>query len=324
MLTNVSEVKKNVLEKRLAALSEEYIAVNGQLERNRNDSDFLRLEREAKVLFQRMEELHLELEELEATNSSSNQNYLNLQEKLSKIDFIEAMSIVESTMSQFGREGGAALFLIQNSYSMAGKLCISEIRERLVSGTSDFKHYPVELTPEGKLDEVGILERIARYVNVESILDKERYAQAIIGKICQSLQSGSVFFLELRKWDELSCQEQILPWFIDNFWTPLVCQLPTITTTYRKVKFIVILVSDTELSSDCLALPYYCKRGEFDPLKIINLPLNAWTQKDIEDWLDSYSGLPAYRIDSMAKKIYRASLKGIPTLVYNALLEEFK
>jgi hypothetical protein len=65
-----------------------------------------------------------------------------------------------------------------------------------------------------------------------------------------------------------------------------------------------------------------CVADEFDAEKILPLELEHWSVDDIRDWLESYSGLPAWQIDQVADTIYDAS-DGVPKIVADILLEKF-
>jgi hypothetical protein len=205
---------------------------------------------------------------------------------------------------------------------MGGQWCIARVRDLLDEMTQDLKHYQIAFSDETGLDEEALLDRLAGYVGVHPVRgDLQQYAQAIIQRICESLQSGSVVFVELREWDYLSPQDRILPWFVDSFWKPLLSKLPEITQTRRRVKFVIMLVAEGTLPQECLAPPLSCTEDTFDREKILELPLRAWTKGEIQDWLEQFSGLVGPKIDQMAERVYSASLKGIPALVGEALIK---
>ena len=335
--------KKEALEKRLARLTEDYAGVMEQIDREGDANKRLELQRTAEYLFTQMkqvetelnqleaseylftqmEQVETELNQLEASEYYLKQRDLDIQEKLPLIDFREAMDLIVKITSEFGREGGTALFLLDNSYSTAGELCIYRIKKLFEEKTSSFKHIKVELL-YGSNNELGLLEEIGRYLNVyRSPQDKiEKYISQIIKTICRSLQSGSVVFIEIKKWNCLPDQQKILPWFVKNFWIRLINQYHTTIhqNKLRRVRFIALIDSESQLSPECMA---YCNQV-FDGQKILRLPLNErWTEEDIKNWLENYSRLPGSKIDLMAKQIYLKTMNGVPLMVCDAIKEEF-
>jgi inactive STAND len=175
-------------------------------------------------------------------------------------------------------------------------------------------------------DEYGLLERVAGYLKIQckSIPNIKEYGAEIIKKICQSLQSGSIVFIEINKWDCLQSQESIIPWFVDNFWIPLIQESKIFIKEkeLRRVKFVTVIDLESQLSTECNNLPYYCCGDSFDYQKILKLPLNQWQQDDIQEWLEIYTGLSASKIDAIARNIYLKTMNGIPYMVCGALEQE--
>ncbi|MFX0196430.1 MAG: hypothetical protein ACFFCW_09935 [Candidatus Hodarchaeota archaeon] len=309
------DIQRETLEKRLAELLEEYQAASDQLGRTRDDVDRIRIERQIKELDKKMKEVNSELNKLQL--SGSHQDW---QKSLPRIDFANAIETFESIINQFQKDCGAVLFLIQNSNAMGGEWCITRIRDRLNEYTGNFLSCPIDV-PTELTNEVGILLRLGSYVGVEPISeDSQRYANAIINKICGSVRSGSIVFIVLRRGDYLFSNEHFLPWFFNNFWIPIVrVELPKIAKKYRKVKFIVMIVADGKISSESIPSSFCCSLEQFNCEKILELPLQNWTLDEIRNWLDLFSGLTASEIDKKAEVIYSASLNGIPGLVFGAL-----
>ncbi|NJL64035.1 MAG: hypothetical protein HC903_22135 [Methylacidiphilales bacterium] len=300
-------IQKQVLEEELASLTEEYTTVMRQRQNERDALAKLQFKKQGDKLLEQMTDIEAKLEQLEASDNNPNQIYLNIKESLPEIDFKEAIKIVEIVTQQyrFNSDGGAALFLLENSYSMAGYLFIDKIREELKRKTGHFKYIKVDLSSSSSYDEYGLLERVAGYLKIQckSISNIREYCTEIIKKICQSLQSGSIVFIEINKWDCLQSQESIIPWFVDNFWIPLIQESKVFIKDkeLRRVKFVTVIDSEYQLSVECNNLPYYCCGDSFDYQKILKLPLNQWQQDDIQEWLEIYTGLPASKIDAIAE-----------------------
>jgi hypothetical protein len=314
------EIQREALNKRYGELAIEYATVNQELG-YLNGSGKLHKEREAEGILQQMKEVDAKLKALDVDSFDRNRQHLNLEEELQKIDFTEVKEVVRKIISQFGRDGGNASFLLQRNLQMAGRLCLLEIKDQLRSETRDFKTYPVEFSADSELNHIGLLNRLAGHLGVEPVGDPMEISLSIQRAIEGSLQSGSIVLIEIHKWEALPLpvQRQVLCWFLEQFWQPLVAQLPTIATTYSKVRFITVLVVEDELAPDCLE--FCCTHDEFDGQKIIDLPLQDWAVGDILDWLD-YLGLAKQQSEALAQRIHKASRGGIPELVCSALRRE--
>lgn len=335
----VLAAKKESLEKRLARLSADYAAVNDQIDREGDGDKRNQLQRKADDFLTQMEQTEIELDEVEkelnqqeSPEKKINQIHLNIQANLPKIDFQKAMNTVDKIMSQFGREGGAALFLLEDSYSMAGELCISRIKERIkysqeTGKVQPIKHIQIDISSTNSYDEMGLIKSIGGYFDVhfETKLTPENYINKVIKTICQSLQDWSVIFIDLRKWHCLQSQEKIIPWFVDNFWCPLIeeCQATKQREALLHIKFIAVIDSELKQGKECINLPCYCTQDNFSSQKILKLPLIKWTQKDIKKWLENHLEFPVYQSDEKAKEIYQKTSRGIPRLVSNVLEREF-
>ncbi|MBR8835876.1 MAG: hypothetical protein DSM106950_18105 [Stigonema ocellatum SAG 48.90 = DSM 106950] len=319
--TKIQEIQTDieVLKSGYKALKQQSRNAIDTLERQRLDRKANDIEVEALV----KEE---ELKELKASQgqNSHNRNYLNLEQELSKFDFTEAVKIFEDIIDKFPPNGGGALFLLQNSFSMGGERCCVRLRELLRSRTREgnFKHYPTKLS-YSEPNEVGLLRRLAGYLNVKSQPEyREQCAQEIIRKIHNSVpESGHIIFIEVTEYDYLFEQEHILPWFLENFWVPLVQELSNTAKNYRRVQFVGLIVADSTIPSKCLPTSICCTTQEFSYEKIIELPLKKCTYDEIEKWLDLLSGRPTDEVNRMTKVIYDASEKGKPDLVYRKLIQ---
>lgn len=314
-----SQAQKAVWSERLASLSKEVSISQGQWKTSLDDIGRSRLQEKIDGLFEEMKKIENNLNNLESSEYSLNRQYLSLKEDLPKIDFKEAMKIVEGILKQFDTEGGTAIFLVEKSHAMAGAYCVARIRESL--GTSA-KKCPIEFSPDIGADERALLDRLAGYFDVEAVPDNQQYAQAIVKKICESSRGGTTFFIDLWQWDELHCQDQVLSWFLAHFWVPLSQGLQAISQKYRGVKAIAVIVVDGKLSPECSKLPCYCTHNDFDGQKIVKLPLRKWKLKEIQEWLELSPGFSIDKSKTRAKKIYEKSENGSPLSVVAALEKE--
>lgn len=318
-LERTNEGIRAALSQRLAALSEERAAAMRDLGRYISESDKLPIRRRLEEISAEEQEVLAEMDKLDERSQNQNRKHLTFEQDLQKIDFTQAKEVVKSIISQFDRSGGSASFLLQRNLSMAGRLCLLEIKDELRRGTRDFKFYPVEFSSNSELSQVGLLKGLAGHLGVELKPDLQESSRIVQERIIRSLQSGSIVFIEIQQWDALPAQREVLCWFLEHFWNPLVAQLPVISNACRRVRLIAVVVVEDELAEDCLE--FCCTQEEFDGQKMIDLPLQDWTVDDILDWLD-YLGIPVQQSDIIAKRIHKAS-RGIPGLICEALRKEF-
>ena len=105
--------KKKILEQRLAILNEQIVAANNQWITTLNQDEKITIQNRIDQLFVQMQKTEEELSLLESSAKNFNQQYLDFSANFHKIDFEEACFRFQNILSQFGKEGGAALFLIQ-------------------------------------------------------------------------------------------------------------------------------------------------------------------------------------------------------------------
>jgi len=206
---------------------------------------------------------------------------------------------------------------LQESLSMSGDLCLQRIRDEFKGGTGNFMPYDLEFYSGEALNEYGWLEKLGGYFGLTASSRPEELAKSVIDKVCQPLKSGSTVFLEIRKWDDLPCQEETLAWFIEHFWIPLVECLND-RKRYPRVKFIAVIVVDAELSPACFEKKCLCEI-ETAPFRWRQLPLRNWTQEEIQEWLECYPGIGNPRSINLSQRFFRASRQGIPIMVCQAL-----
>ncbi|WP_392530122.1 hypothetical protein [Nostoc sp. C117] len=284
------------------------------------------LKRQSDEYFKLLEKVENEIELLESNRnlSVSPSQQHTISHNLSKINFREPKKIVNHILEKYlGEQGGTASFLLRNTSSMRGDLCVADIQYFLSSNSyGRFKYCPIDplLRPDIS-DKRSLLDAIAEYFQpVESHPNDQQYARNIIDKISASLQGRSIVFFDFTNWDLiLENDDQILSWFIQHFWHLLKEKQPEIYKEYSWVRFILFIsISSLLPESDC-HLDYCCDHQNFDGLKIIELPLKNWDEGDIDDWLQEIYGLSKSKSQGIAKKIYKLSNPGIPITVCSNL-----
>lgn len=325
----MSNLKKGRLEKELAALAEEHEAATRQLTSTLGEIERRRLRGQLENLERREEEIDNELrawetaEDLKNNEDYQNRRHLNLDCELPKINFIEALTIFQDIWGGFDGKGGAVLFLLKNSDTLCGRLFVNLMLDELKKGTKDLKHYPLEFIPPGRLDEMGILDGLARHVNVSPLPDNlDQYLEGVISKMCGALQNGSVIFIDLKISALLQPQESMLAWFVENFWGSLIRQMPNINLALTDVRIVALINAGSEIR---LPQPLCCGKDSFHSERALELPLQNWTKEEIRRWLSKFAGrfsqLPPLEIEKYAERLYEESQGGLPVLVRNNLAD---
>jgi hypothetical protein len=130
-------------------------------------------------------------------------------------------------------------------------------------------------------------------------------------------------------WDTTGLLERFLPWFLRDFWEPILMTIPGIAAQYPWVKFVTIIVVRESLSEQ-LPSNVYCLKESFDPKKFVELPLHFWSQDDIIQWLYKFGNLmgdpinlSVDQVENLARVIYKIS-DGVPHLIQDALMERLQ
>lgn len=330
---NFIELKTSELEKRLAVLVQQYTAANAQLNYTLNAADKPKLQKQLEALETEIQQLEKNLSQSELVTGSYKHQHKHWERYFPEINFVKAKKIVDKTIESFKGQEGAAIFLLEKGQTMGAKWCVAAIQDRLSRETraDNFLHYPIGFSSIDHLNELELLLRLGKYLDTEPThTDINQYTQTIINSICNLLRSGSIVFIELTVWD-LAFHPTFLPWFINSFWKPMVCQLSHLSQTYFMLKFIAVVIVNTPLSPDSLPETLCCNTRKFHREKILKLPLGKWKKDEILSWLVQYSGLhltdiktPREKFERMAENIYKVSNKGEPDRVYHALMQELQ
>lgn len=320
--------RKAGLEQYRESLGRQIVAAYTQLGMTTNQADKVPIQNQIEHYERELEAVEKKLQAFMPPAGEAQQRYRKFDAHIHKIDFSEAMAAFKSIMAQFGDAGGAALFLVQNSSQMCGKLCVSQFKEFLQDQTGDWKHYPVSFSVEKTANEWGLLEGLARHLGIMHDADSlEQYARQILHTLCGSVRSGSVVFVEINQWDVLATPEEALKQFLEVFWLPLVNHLPGLVQQKqcRRVKFIAVITADMPLpfSPEDYDLLCCCPASGLLAEKAIDVALRWWTREEIQTWLDMFSGLDSQEVDRLVPQIYHISGQGMPRMVYEFLKDKF-
>jgi hypothetical protein len=234
---------------------------------------------EHKIYCDELDQIEIELSSYEQSSLTKNQRGNRFDKKLPKIDFGKPKKIIDNILSQFGRQGVSAFFLIENTTVTMGDLLVNEIRDDLTKESDDWRHYPISILANHVVDEQSLLTAIASFIpkydsETQTFDNPQQDAKKIIDKITDGLQVGSIVFLELNDWDALGeNQDSLLSWFIKNFWTPLTKKQSKLSQNYANIRIILFMTTCSSLSRKCQDLPYFCTRSKFDNQKIFKLSL---------------------------------------------------
>lgn len=312
-------------EKFVKYLTEQWDAVNKQIRTEGDYEKRLLLQRRADDLWEEILQANDKKDKLYPEKVYNKKN-LFFQEKLLYIDFSKAMNSIEKRFQKFCSDLGESIFFIENSHPMAGEHCIYRIRERLDNKTGTFRHFSIGITPSRNPSELCILAPLAQYLNAncESKDDVIEYTTKVINKICESLQTGSVVFIEITNWNYfLECQDKILPWFLNGFWNILIeeARITIQRNDLRQVKVVAVINAKCKMKLEK-------HKHLLSQHNVVKILLKNWTQEDIKNWLGEYSSgianssLTGYEIDRIAEQIFLQTEKGKPLMVCEALKEE--
>jgi hypothetical protein len=323
------DLKHRTVGKRLADLIAEWVALNAAYDSELSSVNKLRLKRQIDSYEKEIQDTEHELKGLELTPIRSHHHrQLHWDDHLPHIDFQRATKWFKHVIDDFPEEGGAAAFLIQNSNTMGGQWLLRRMTSFLdIPGeTIDFKHYPIVFQPYEQLSPADFLTKIGQRVGIPPSSDNS-YSSEIITRICQSLQSASVVFIEVEIRQNIAQREDFITWFLKDFWATLIRKWRQSSQQLPMIRMMVVIVAHSPVPTDCFS-HLRCTYDQPDSEHLLELPLERWQEQDIRHWLFRYSGLtnPAIgitkaQIDQMAKHIYDISDNGLPLSVRNALLQ---
>lgn len=290
----MSEHRKKHLEEQKKNYEQELESISVNMGfHNPASTEYIALDKKHKFICDKLDEVESELSSYKQSSLTKHQRGNRFDKKLPKIDFGEPKKIIDNILSQFGRQGVSAFFLIENTTITMGDLLVNEIRDDLTKESDDWRHYPISILANHVVDEQSLLTAIASFIpkydsETQTFDNSQQDAKKIIDKITDGLQVGSIVFLELNDWDGLGeNQDSLLSWFIKNFWTPLTNKQSQLSQNYANIRIILFMTTCSSLSKKCQDLPYFCTRSKFDNQKIFKLSLQKkWKLEDICQWIE--------------------------------------
>ncbi|UBF27483.1 hypothetical protein K9N68_05930 [Kovacikia minuta CCNUW1] len=313
--------------KYLESLVQKYKALYTQLSGTLNEVDKVPIRDSIRNLEVEIQEIEAEIKQFQFSGSSDADSYraysTEWEEKLPKINFIKANKIITSILNKFENKEGAALFLMQNSRSMGAKWCAKNIKSQLQDLGKMYPPCEFEFLSHQQTRPQFFLNFLAEKFQVQQAPgDSQTYLDMIVDRICGSLRRGNIFYIQIEIYS-LHAQDDFLNWFVNQFWCPLVRRLSGLCHEHPLIRLIAVLMVRDSLPKDSLPNSLCCRKQTFHGEKILELPLQNWTEPEIHNWLVKFSGLNIQVADmkQMAQSIHRVA-KGRPNDVHSELMNE--
>jgi uncharacterized protein YoxC len=307
-------------QQRLAALTDDIQGITKQ-QGGAESKDQPRLKRELDDKYQEMDDVAKQIDDLNAELAVGDESpvvqrqvYRNAgnhwEDNLHRIDFAKVTKNVGEICQQLENQEGAALFLLQNSQAMGGKWGVRTIKDRLQDLGTWYPPLEFAFSPHQTVNSRDFLCAVAQKFNGSMDYDTEsKLVTELIKKIYGALCGGQVFLIQIEI-PYLDAKSTFLEWFVDQFWCPLVRQLPLVGETSPLVKVFAVITVRGTVHKACLPEHLCCPKRQFHSEKVLNLPLQKWTEAEIRNWLVRFSGLmsPAVgmtrpEVDQMAQSV---------------------
>jgi inactive STAND/Effector-associated domain 9 len=335
-MTNGDQSIFSVKQKYRELLLQQYAAAYDQLSSTIDKSEHPVINAKIQQLEDKIKIVEGEITALQNTSSNVDvrikskvyrESFDSWEDNLYRIDFSKTTTSLNKVCQEIEYKEGAALFLLKNSTSMGGKWCIKKIVKHLQSiGNWD---PPVEFSFSSRpnINHIDFLYDIANKFDVKIDQDNEQQIiNELIKKIYLALIGGGNIFMIQVDIPYLDAKSTFLDWFVNHFWCPLIQHIPLISQKSPLVKIFAVITVRGAVEKQCLPEILLCKKPPFAGDKILEIPLQKWTEQDICNWLINFSGLmlPAVgmtrsNIESMAKSIYQIT-RGQPIHVYGELM----
>lgn len=337
MLEDINEIFIREKEKYQKSLIQQYQAACAQRLATRDDSDKVVLNEKIAQLEQDIQATQAKLNELKAAQQTSSshlrQKTVNWEDQIHAINYNKAKKTIETVFKGLKQREGSALFLMRKSRSMGGKWCAQKVKHQIRQELgSMLMPCEVGFSHHQTVGAVEFLRDLAQRYSVDAqseIVDVRSFSEKVIGCIIDSLVSGNILLMEIDIC-ALSPQDTFLVWFVNGFWGPLNIRLRAVASQKQRIRLIALLSVQGTIPRTCLPVEICCKKTSFNGGKILELPLQKWTEQEICNWLFDHSGLtrqavplPNEGITRMAKSIHSVT-NGLPRDVYHELMEEMK
>jgi hypothetical protein len=241
---------------------------------------------------------------------------VKLEPNLYHIDYKNARTGIISIVERLREGSSQALFLLQNEKQVRGDLCLRYLRTCL-NGLGD-QHREYEM---GALDMGGdyaeaFIHKLADYL--EGDCQSESSIADVVNKLCENALNYSycILSIQVRQEDE---QNPFLDWFLSKFWSLLTDRLEQMQQNNEEAVIVGILSTDKYLADEQLSQTSCDDVGGSDR-KFFDLPISAWTEQDIKQWLRGYARPPLSpgECTGIADEVFKETA-GVPSDAWEAI-----
>lgn len=323
MSTSFAETKLKTLRKDLTSLLAEYEALEDEVRKVTDPSIRVKHKIRIKELDLEIPELERKIEDAEKSSPDPIVNERAWKSKLPEIDFKDAVDTYKAVLAKMERDCGAALFLMQDGTASAASLCV----ERMISELK--RSLGRRMTPgfpEDKPTPKGLMLKLAEYLGklpssgpwLPDTQNAGEMAAAVVKKLVGSLGRGSLVWLDVEL-ENAAITTELLGWFLQSFWKPLVQQLPDRAKDALYAQVFGVFVCEVPLPTGSLKPEWVCRPDTYKPEQVVEIPLApAWKPVEISGWLSLYTHAPRcpwLDIDAKAQNIYDKCRQGVPDMV---------
>jgi hypothetical protein len=312
--------RQDAIARRIASVTEECLAAYRELDTLNDEVQRTRKKRQ-------IQDLESELMELEARfkahRTAGVQRQRDWEDNLHSIDYQKARELAEQVHRDIQNRIGAVSFFIQNSKEMEGRWCVALLKRLFDLKSPKFVHHRVDFASNKRLDEGKLILELKNRLGITSNMERiEDEINVIANAFCRDLRNGSVLFIELEFWETAAQRRDLIQWILSDFWSRIVSRLDSIGESLDLVNFVLVIVANKTLFYEGVPAELCCQVDSIDPRKLVELPLDRWTPKEIELWLKRYANLnlPKQEIELMAREICGEGLT--PSTVYRSLMDE--
>lgn len=245
-------------------------------------------------------------------------------ESLCLIDFKKAMEIFNKIQGQFDDEGDVALFFIEEYIIKRGNLCLIRFKDLIQS-----EKYRAQIN-YWQFESNNFQILINKIAGKNGIIEQDLTMEHLIEKIGNSFHDNYTLFIEItcdiKDKDEI---ETFIHRLIHEFWQPLRKKIKQVTEEFEGIKVVAVIVSYfSEISSSNSLSNYFNNHDEYDFFardKLVNIPLENWTQNDIYQWLITIDdSLGKRKRKKIAQEICEKTIDGAPNNICYFLQTELQ
>ncbi len=327
----MKNLKIEELEKDIERLHQKYKALKEEARDTRDPDAKIDLDKKAERTYDEWKFKEEELKEIKeqekqkkqsenvtSISNDFNRSYLNAEGKLLTFDYKATLQRFGNIVEKFGDCGGAGLFVLEKRLSNGGKYCSRKLIHCLSQKTSPGKFFTKTITPiHGEQNEQRFLQKLAEELSVN--VNSDFLIRDIIRKIHSLFSendSGFTHLFYFCGYDSLLKQDNFWNWFIDEFWSKLIQELPN----HPYLKLIFLFELDVTIPRNISKACICNSVASFAQNKIVKLPLQKCQKNEIKHWLYNDSGFSRHFCDQVLQTIEEATQRR-PDLVYDKFLE---